>query len=186
MGIIYRIKRICSIRSKFFKYKLKSCGKHPLISKNCKFEGLKNVEIGDNFSAQDGLWLATYNEYYGFSYNPKIKIGNEVHISRYCHIGSVNEIVIHDNVLIGNNVLINDHSHGETNDFSKPRYKLPLISKGKIEIGENCWICDNAIILGNITIGKNCVIAANSVVNKSFPDSCLIAGNPAKIIKLLK
>ena len=186
MGFKHNVKMFFSFRSKRFKSKLKKCGKQPHIMKYNKLEGLKNITIGDNFTAQEGLWLGTYNKYFEYEYTPKIIIGNEVHLSRNCHIGAINEIIIHDNVLIGSNVLINDHSHGETFDFSKPRHLLPLVSKGKIEIGNNCWICDNVVIVGGVTIGNNCVIGANSVVNKSFPDNCLIAGNPAKIVKRLE
>ena len=58
-----------------------------------------------------------------------------------------------------------------------------MVSNGDISIGNNVWICDNVVILAGAKIGNNCVIAANSVVNKEFPDNCLIGGVPAKIIK---
>ena len=183
LSLFSKIKHLLSFRTFLFQCRLAKCGKKPYILKNCKFEGLRNVYIGDHFTSQEGLWLGTYEKYGEQVFHPKIVIGNEVHFSRNCHIGAINEIIIKDNVLIGSNVLINDHSHGECNDFSQPRFRLPLVSKGKIEIEENCWICDNVVILGNVKIGKNCIIGANSVVNKSFPDNCLIAGNPAKIIK---
>ena len=40
--------------------------------------------------------------------------------------------------------------------------------------------------MSNVTIEANCIIRANSVVTKSFPANAVIAGNPAKIIKLIK
>lgn len=50
-------------------------------------------------------------------------------------------------------------------------------------IGNNCVIYPGAKIFGKITIGDNCIIGANAVVNKSFPNDCVIGGVPAKIIK---
>lgn len=41
----------------------------------------------------------------------------------------------------------------------------------------------NSVILGGTNIGKNSVIAANSVVRGHYPDNCVIAGSPAKIVK---
>lgn len=172
---------ICSAN---FQRKLKEHGKRIQIKDRNLFEGLRYIEIGDDFSAQDGLWLGTYSQYGGKSYSPSIKIGNNVHFSRNCHIGAINRVVIEDNVLLGSNVLINDHSHGVTFDFSRPRNQLPLYSKGDILIGANTWIGDNVIILPGVHIGKNCVIGANAVVTKSFDEEGLvIAGNPAYIVK---
>ncbi len=53
---------------------------------------------------------------------------------------------------------------------------------GKITIGDNTYIGNNAIILPGVSIGKDCVIGANSVVTKSIPDQCVVAGNPARFI----
>lgn len=41
----------------------------------------------------------------------------------------------------------------------------------------------NTVILGGSSIGNNCVIGANSVVRGSYPDNCVIAGVPARIVQ---
>lgn len=50
-------------------------------------------------------------------------------------------------------------------------------------IGDNVRICANAVVIGGITIGDNVTIGAGSVVTKSVPADCVVAGNPARIIK---
>lgn len=50
-------------------------------------------------------------------------------------------------------------------------------------IGDNVTVGANVVIIGEITIGDNVVIGAGSVVVKDVPSNCVIAGNPAKIIK---
>lgn len=52
-------------------------------------------------------------------------------------------------------------------------------------IGNNVKICAGAIVIGNIVIGDNVTIGAGSVVVKDVPANCVVAGNPAKIIKYL-
>ena len=50
-------------------------------------------------------------------------------------------------------------------------------------IGKNCFIGANAIIMCGITIGDECIIGAGAIVTKNIPDNCIVAGNPARIIK---
>ena len=119
-----------------FRRKLKSHGKGLSVRRGSKFEGLKCVSIGDNFTAQEGLWLAANRKYKEYAYEPEIIFGNEVHLSRFVHISAIERIELKDNVLIGSNVLINDHNHGATDDFSAPRHTLPLVGSGPIFIGE--------------------------------------------------
>ncbi len=50
-------------------------------------------------------------------------------------------------------------------------------------IGRNCFIGGESIILPGITVGDNCVIGAGSVVTKDVPPRSIVAGNPAKVIR---
>jgi len=66
-------------------------------------------------------------------------------------------------------------------------YNLNDIQCGKdVIIGNNCWIGINSVILPGIQLGDQTIVGAGSVVTKSFPEGhCVIAGNPAKKIKML-
>ena len=50
-------------------------------------------------------------------------------------------------------------------------------------IGKNCFIGGRALIMPGVTIGDNCVVGAGSVVTKDVPDRCLVAGNPARVLR---
>jgi len=50
-------------------------------------------------------------------------------------------------------------------------------------IDDNVRIMANSVVFGNIKIGNNVTIGAGSVVTKDIPDNCVVAGNPARIIK---
>ena len=50
-------------------------------------------------------------------------------------------------------------------------------------IGARCFIGVNSIIMCGVRIGDNCVIGAGAIVTKDAPPNCMLAGNPAKIIR---
>ena len=55
-----------------------------------------------------------------------------------------------------------------------------------VVIGEKCWIGMHTVILPGVELGPHTVVAAGTIVTKSFKDGyCVIAGNPAKIIKYI-
>ncbi|MBO4733889.1 MAG: acyltransferase [Clostridia bacterium] len=66
-------------------------------------------------------------------------------------------------------------------------YDLNKAAPGKdIVIGKNCWIGMNSVILPGVVLGDHTVVGAGSIVTKSFEDGyCVIAGNPAKVIRTL-
>lgn len=53
---------------------------------------------------------------------------------------------------------------------------------GKIKIGNNTFVGNEALILPGVTIGENCIIGTMAVVTKSVPDNSVVAGNPARYI----
>ena len=53
-------------------------------------------------------------------------------------------------------------------------------------IGDNVYIGASAVVIGGVHIGNNVIVGAGSIVVKDVPDNCVVAGNPAKIIKYLQ
>ena len=63
------------------------------------------------------------------------------------------------------------------------RHRIPNFDVfGKIKVGSNTYIGNNATILYGVEIGKNCIIGYGSVVTKSIPPNSVVAGFPAKVI----
>lgn len=167
--------------------KFKKRGKSFWMGKDYKILNPKYISIGENFYAQNRVKINAIERFANFTYEPKIIIGNNVSLMDDIHIGCIDHIEIDDGCLIASHVYISDHSHGDitAQALLVPPIHRPLVSKGPVKIGKNVWIGHGVAILPNVTIGNNCIIGSNSVVTKSFPDSCVIAGAPAKIIKQL-
>lgn len=88
------------------------------------------------------------------------------------------KIIIGKDVWIAQNVGIITENH----DPANPEEHLP--SKDVI-IEDRCWIGMNAVLLPGVHLGPNTVVGAGSIVTHSFPGHCVIAGNPAKVIREL-
>ncbi len=88
-------------------------------------------------------------------------------------------LVINHKTIIGNNCILR---HSTTIGNKK---LLDGSISGSPKIGNNVDIGVNVVILGEITIGDNAVIGAGSIVVKDVPKDAVVAGNPAKIIRML-
>lgn len=62
---------------------------------------------------------------------------------------------------------------------------LGSTEKGRPVIGDHVSLGASVTIIGNVHIGNNVTIGAGSVVVKDIPDNCIVAGNPAKVIRTL-
>lgn len=147
----------------------------------------KHIEIGENFIAGPGLRIEAWDKFYDQRFQPSIEIGNNVCINWNCHIGAISCIEIHDNVLVGSNVLITDHFHGSINneDLLQTPATRPLVSEGRVVIEQNVWIGEGVAILFGVRIGEGSIIGANSVVTKDVPKFSVVAGVPGRILRSL-
>lgn len=162
-------------------------GANPSILFPVECLGLKYISIGDNFQSGARLKLRAFDSWKGERFSPKIKIGNNVCIQTDCHISSINEVTIGDNVLIASFVYISDHMHGLSDyaDIEHPPLQRNLSSRGGVTIGSNVWIGERATILPGVTIGEYAIIGAGSVVTTDIQAYSVACGSPARVIKTI-
>lgn len=93
-----------------------------------------------------------------------------------CIIQGRGAVYIGNYVGIGPNTVIISGNHKLNNQQD--------VDRKETIIGDHSWIASNCSILAGVVLGPRTVVGAGSVVTKSFVDGfCVIAGNPAKIIK---
>lgn len=114
----------------------------------------------------------------------RIVIGNNVGISGST-ICAAQSVTIGNNVLIGSGCIITDtDSHPiDWKDRLEGRNENTFVRP--VTIGNDVFIGARCIILKGVTIGDRAVIGAGSVVTQDVPPDCVVAGNPAKIVKTL-
>lgn len=80
------------------------------------------------------------------------------------------------NTLVAGGSVILSHDHCKRVGNNQP-YLLDTY------IGKNCFIAVNAVVLPGVRIGDEVIVGAGAVVTKDVPSNCVVAGNPAIIIR---
>lgn len=114
--------------------------------------------------------------------DPVVIIGDRCLIGRGSAIVGHYRIDIGDDVFTGMNVYITDQNHGYE-DIEAP-IGIQDPEDDPVVIGSGSWIGSGAVVLPGARLGKNCVVAANSVVRGEFPSYSVVAGVPAKVVRL--
>ena len=165
--------------------KIKKDERKVILGKNMQVQNGKCICIDKGSVIGDNSKLLCTVEYNSklLDIQPQLHIGKNFHSTRDLTIQCARKVIIGDNVLCASNVFLIDYNHG-TNPMCENYLDNALeISEG-INIKDGVWIGNNVIILGNVTIGEKAIIAAGAVVTHSVPPYTIVAGNPARIIKV--
>jgi|SRR5215470_4602741 len=153
------------------------------------------VCIAPDVKLGQGVKLSKFINLYGCEIGDETKIGafvevqKNAHIGRRCKISShtfvCEGVVIEDEVFVGHNVaFINDsYPRATTTDGSLQTEKDWKVEKTTIKKGAS--IGSGATILANVIVGEHAIVGAGSVVTKDVPARCIVAGNPAKILRYI-
>lgn len=163
-------------------HKFEHVGKHSVIKKPLLVKGGKNIYIGDNVYALQGLRLEIVDHYNNEKFTPHIHIGDGCTFSQYAEILATDDVYIGDNVSIGQFAMVNTTIHGYM-EKDVPIIKQDLIH-APIRIGEGTSIGMGACILPGANIGKYCYIGANCVVNKKIPDYTIVSPQKPRMATL--
>lgn len=149
----------------------------------------RDVQLGEN------VRLARFINLYGCRIGDNTKIGAFVEIQknasvgRNCKVSShtfiCEGVTVEDNVFIGHGVVfINDIYPRAT----VPGGGLQTERDWKVEptlIRKGASIGSGATILARVTVGENAIVGAGSVVTKDVPANAVVAGNPARVLRML-
>jgi acetyltransferase-like isoleucine patch superfamily enzyme len=123
-----------------------------------------------------------------------IEIGDLVYIGDDVIISTREHIRIGARTMIAHGVQIFDNDshpidagdrHADYLNLIEGRPRTHFIPSAPVEIGEDCWVGVNSIVLKGVKIGDRSVVAAGSVIAADIGDDCVAAGNPARIVRSL-
>lgn len=139
------------------------------------------IEVGDYTYYDDPKGVERFEEnvLYHFPF-----IGDRLIIGRFCQIAAETKFIMN-----GGN-----HRTGGFSTF--PFFIFGGDWSGRIEgeadpnvrgdtiVGNDVWFGYDALIMPGVTVGDGAIIATRSVVTKDVPPYAVVAGNPAKVVKM--
>ncbi len=141
------------------------------------------VELGSHVTLSGAqVWFAC-----GDMSPKRLRIGDHSYLGFGTELFSGTEILIGQHVLIANNVLINGYDGHPLDPVARAaRRSLGPESYGSIVVHDYAWIGSRAIILKSVRIGRGAVVATGAVVTRDVPDLALVAGNPARVVRMIE
>jgi acetyltransferase-like isoleucine patch superfamily enzyme len=111
-----------------------------------------------------------------------VEIGAKTVMGQECTISAYQHVRIGEQCVIADRAMFIDFDHGVV-EVERP-IRLQGIYKRDVEVGNNVWIGYGACILRGVRVGDNSVIGTNAVVTKDVPANAVVAGIPARIIRM--
>jgi acetyltransferase-like isoleucine patch superfamily enzyme len=150
--------------------------------------------IADDVKLGRGVKLSKFINLYGCTIGENTKIGAFVEVQKNATIGKnckisshtfiCEGVTIEDDVFVGHSIVFINDSYPRATANGALQTEAdwsvePTHVKRGASIGSNCTV------LSNVTIGERAIVGAGSVVTKDVPPDTIVAGNPARFIRVL-
>jgi len=155
---------------------------------------MKHQNIADDVVLGEGVKIFDFVNLYGCVIGDRTKVGAFVEIQKGVKIGIDCKVSSHtficEGVEIGNGVFI-----GHNVSFINDKYPQAVNSDGRmqtdsdwnvvpIKVGDRVSIGTSATIMCGVDIGEGAIVGAGSVVTRDVPKCAIVAGNPAKVLRM--
>ncbi len=152
-------------------------------------------QIAADVKLGKGVRIYGFTNLYGCEIGDDVKIGTFVEIQKGARIGSrckisshtfiCEGVILEDEVFVGHNVtFINDLYPRSTNDGGTLQTEADWQCVST-HVQRGASIGSGATLLCGITVGSKAVIGAGSVVTRDVPPGAIVAGNPARVLRMV-
>ncbi len=140
------------------------------------------LEIGRNATLRIGRWAWIGHASKIRVHEGEVSIGAKTVIGQECTISAFQHVSIGRECIIADRVMLIDFDHGVA-EVERP-IRLQGIYKRDVRVAHNVWIGYGACILRGVTVGENAIIGTSAVVTKPVPANAVVAGSPARTIRM--
>jgi acetyltransferase-like isoleucine patch superfamily enzyme len=140
------------------------------------------LQIGRDARVRFGRWTWIGHGTKIRCHEGEVRIGDKTVLGQECTISAYQHVSIGEQCIVADRVMLIDFDHNVA-EVERP-IRLQGIYKRDVNVGSNVWIGYGAQILRGVTVGDNAIIGASAVVTKDVPANAVVAGSPARVIRM--
>jgi len=140
------------------------------------------LEIGRDATLHLGRWSWIGHGCKLRVHEGEVSIGSKSVMGQECTISAFQHISIGRECIVADRVMMIDFDHGVV-EVERP-IRLQGIYKRDVDIGHNVWIGYGACVLRGVSVGDNAVIGTSAVLTTDVPENAVVAGIPARVIRM--
>jgi acetyltransferase-like isoleucine patch superfamily enzyme len=139
-------------------------------------------EIGPGATVHLGRWSWIGHGCKIRAHEGEVRIGAKTVVGQECTISAFQHVSIGRECIVADRVMLIDFDHGVV-EVDRP-VRAQGIYKRDVRVGHNVWVGYGACFLRGATVGNNCVVGTYAVVTKDVPDNAVVAGVPARTLRM--
>jgi acetyltransferase-like isoleucine patch superfamily enzyme len=139
-------------------------------------------EIGPDARIELGRWCWIGHGTKIRSHEGVVSIGAKSVMGQECTISSFQHVSIGRECIVADRVMLIDFDHGVV-EVDRP-IREQGIYKRDVRVGHNVWIGYGACFMRGVTVGDNAVVGTNTIVTKDVPANAVVAGAPARVLRM--
>jgi len=140
------------------------------------------LQVGRGARIRFGRWVWVGHGTKIRCHEGEVSIGDKTVMGQECTISAYQHVSIGEQCILADRVMLIDFDHNVA-EVERP-IRVQGIYKRDVRVGNNVWIGHGAQILRGATVGDNAIVGANAVVTKDVPANAVVAGVPARIIRM--
>jgi len=140
------------------------------------------LEIGRDARLYLGRWSWIGHGCKIRAHEGEVRIGAKTVLGQECTISAFQHISIGRECIVADRVMLIDFDHGVVE--TERAIREQGIYKRDVRVGHNVWVGYGACFLRGVTVGDNVVVGTYAVVTRDVPSNAVVAGVPARVLRM--
>jgi acetyltransferase-like isoleucine patch superfamily enzyme len=157
--------------------RLRGCqvGPKARVGRGVRVDRPWTVCVGARCHLEADVWLKVVED------GARLTMGESVFLGRGVEIDVRVSVVLGSHVLVAPGVFITDHTH---NARAGQLIDAQGVVDRPVVIDEDVWLGVGSVVLPGVHIGRGSIVGAGAVVTRDIPAGSVVAGVPARVLRL--